>query len=367
MSVRRGWCPTAWRPMAAGDGLLLRVRPSMGRITAEQARLIARVAARHGNGAIDLTNRAALQLRGLDEAGWRAALDTLVAAELVDADPARETLPLLVAPDWRDGDDTHRIATALSARLAELPPLPAKFGIALDAGAGCVLGNASADLRVERADTGALMLRADGRPTGVAISAGEEVDLIRALADWFVASGGTAAGRMARHDAALPAWATGGLRPRRSTGALVDDPRSYPLPFGRIDAEALAALTDRDGLTALRLTPWRALLLEGVRAPKSDVGDLRHVDACVGAPACPQASVATRPLATELAPLIAGTLHVSGCDKGCARRTQSDVVLTGRDGRFDLALDARADTMPALRGLTYEQVLAHFKGLPRAA
>ena len=23
MSATRGWCPTAWRPMAAGDGLLL--------------------------------------------------------------------------------------------------------------------------------------------------------------------------------------------------------------------------------------------------------------------------------------------------------------------------------------------------------
>ncbi|SEL08014.1 precorrin-3B synthase [Sphingomonas palmae] len=367
MSVRRGWCPTAWRPMAAGDGLLLRVRPSMGRITAEQARLIADIAALHGNGAIDLTNRAALQLRGLDEAGWRAAIDRLVAAGLVDADPARETLPLLVAPDWREGDDTHRIATALSARWAELPPLPDKFGIAIDAGQVCVLGDASADLRVERADTGALMLRADGRATGIAVPVGEEVDAILALADWFVASGGTAAGRMARHNAALPDWATGGLCPRRSTGAPADDPPSYPLPFGRIDADALTALTQRVGLAALRLTPWRTLLLEGAPAPKSDLGYLRGIDACVGAPACPQGSVATRPLATELAPLIAGTLHVSGCDKGCARRTRADVVLTGRDGRFDLALNARADAPPVVCGLTYEQVLAHFKGFPRAA
>ena len=29
----RGWCPTAWRPMAAGDGLLVRVRPKLGRLT----------------------------------------------------------------------------------------------------------------------------------------------------------------------------------------------------------------------------------------------------------------------------------------------------------------------------------------------
>ncbi|WP_051083493.1 cobalamin biosynthesis protein CobG [Sphingomonas sp. Mn802worker] len=367
MSVRRGWCPTAWRPMAAGDGLLLRVRPPLGRITADQARLIADVAARHGNGAIDLTNRAALQLRGLGEAGWRVALDMLVDAGLVDADPVRDARSIMVAPDWRDGDDTLRIATALSVRLAELPQLPAKFGIAIDAGPACVLGDASADLRVERADTGALMLRADGRAGGIAVPTGEEVDAILALAKWFVATGGTAAGRMARHAAPLPVWATGNLRPRRSEGPLADDPRAYPLPFGRIAADVLKALTDQSGVTALRLTPWRALLLEGATAPRSDWSDLRHVDACIGAPACPQGSVATRPLATALAPLVIGTLHVSGCDKGCARRNRADVVLTGREGRFDLAIDARAGAPPIVRGLTHEQVLAHFKGLTRAA
>jgi len=25
----RGWCPTAWRPMMVGDGLLVRVRPPL--------------------------------------------------------------------------------------------------------------------------------------------------------------------------------------------------------------------------------------------------------------------------------------------------------------------------------------------------
>ena len=367
MTQRRGWCPTAWRPMAAGDGLLLRVRPAMGRVTADQALLIARLAARHGNHAIDLTNRAALQLRGLDEDGWRAALATLVEAELVDTDPARETPPLLVAPDWREGDDTHRIAAALSARLGELPALPAKFGIAVDAGAACVLGDASADLRVERAETGALMLRADGRATGVALSPGEEVDAVVALAQWFVASGGESARRMARHDAPLPGWAIGTWRPKRITADPAAGPDAYPLAFGRIHADTLALLAVRPGVHALRLTPWRALLLEGGAAPSSNAAALRHVDACVGAPACPQASVATRPLATALAALVTGTLHVSGCSKGCARRTPADLMLTGRDGLFDLAQDARADAPPLLCGLTSEQVLAHVKGHARAA
>ena len=36
MSAVRGWCPTAWRPMAAGDGLLARVRPPLGRLDRDQ-------------------------------------------------------------------------------------------------------------------------------------------------------------------------------------------------------------------------------------------------------------------------------------------------------------------------------------------
>ena len=73
MTVVRGWCPTAWAPMAAGDGLLLRVRPPFGRMTIAQWRVLGEVAQEHGNGAIDLTSRAGLQLRGLAPATCDAA------------------------------------------------------------------------------------------------------------------------------------------------------------------------------------------------------------------------------------------------------------------------------------------------------
>jgi precorrin-3B synthase len=31
---------------------------------------------------------------------------------------------------------------------------------------------------------------------------------------------------------------------------------------------------------------------------------------------------------------LAGTIHVSGCAKGCARSTPADYVLVGQDGRY---------------------------------
>ena len=61
----KGWCPTLLSPMQSGDGWLARVKPSAGVLSAAAARLIADAARRHGNGHIDLTSRANLQIRGL--------------------------------------------------------------------------------------------------------------------------------------------------------------------------------------------------------------------------------------------------------------------------------------------------------------
>lgn len=363
MTLVRGWCPTALRPMAAGDGLLVRVRPPLGRMTARQAVALAEGARLHGSGAIDLTNRAGLQVRGVSERGWPALVETLVSVGLVDSADDHAP-PLLVAPDWREGDDTHRIATALHACRAAFPPLPPKMGIAVDAGAASVLLDSPADFRIERATTGAVMLRAAGRATGAVLEPGAEAQAVVALARWFLESGGAAAGRMARHDAALPLVAAGTLRPIRPDSRA--RPGAHPLgaiigaPFGRIDAAALLQLVDA-GAGAFRVTPWRMLIAEGVGAGVAESVDpaLLSVDACVGAPACPQATVETRALALRLAAHL-GDVHVSGCAKGCARAGPAAVMLTGRDGRFDVALAARAGDPPRFAGLMPADVLARF-------
>lgn len=362
MSVVRGWCPTAHRPMAAGDGLLVRVRPALGRLTRAQVLGLCAAADRHGSGQIDLTNRANLQIRGVREQDWPALIATLCTLDLVDPDPVLEgRRALIVAPDWRNGDETHKIARDVTARLSELPALPAKFGFAIDAGTACVLPNDPADIRIERGEAGGLILRADGRATGAAVSADDAVDALTALAHWFVASGGVAAGRMARHDAPLPRWADQGDRPApaglasdQSLGAV------HGLPFGRIEAATLARLVQPASVVAVRITPWRRLIVEGGAAAEAADPAAISADACVGAPACPQASVATRAIAGRLAPYVDGPLHVSGCAKGCARALPAAVVLTARDGRFDLAFDAKAGDPPALPGLSEAQILAHF-------
>ena len=371
--VVKGWCPDAWRPMMAGDGLLVRVRPPLGRLTRVQALGLCEAATRHGNGQIDATTRANLQIRGVQEDSWRPLIDALLDLALIEPDPVREARAnILVALEWCVGDDTHRVVEELRARLSELPDLPGKVGFAIDAGPTPVLRDAPADFRIERAMSGSLILRADGRDLGIPLSHGTEVDRLIALAHWFVDSGGRANKRMARHDALLPEWVTATTPPAFAATALEPGPHplgmALGLPFGRIAATALTRLLEAEPICAIRMTPWHVVICEAdgpfqanpaefITDPSSPV---LHADACVGAPACPQATVETRALAHRLAPHVAGSLHVSGCAKGCARAAPADIVLTGRKGRYDLAYAARAGSLPAVRGLDAAQILAHF-------
>jgi precorrin-3B synthase len=370
--VVKGWCPDAWRPMMAGDGLLVRIRPPLSRLTRAQIIGLCAAAARHGMGQIDVTSRANLQIRGVSDDEWRPLIDAMLELGLIDPDPTREARAnILVAPDWREGDDTHRIASELRARLHELPELPGKVGFAIDAGTAPMLADAPADFRIERAASGHLILRADGRDRGTPLSPGTEVDQLIALACWFGETGGTASGRMARHHAPLPEWAAATIPPAACAPRLEPGPHALGLPFGRIEASALTHLLEAEpAIRAIRLTPWHIAILE-TESPLAATPDpaafiitpstaLLRTDACVGAPACPQATVETRNLARRLAPHVAGRLHVSGCAKGCARATTADVTLTGRDGRYDLAFDARAGAPPSRAGLDTAQILAQF-------
>ncbi|MCE7797121.1 cobalamin biosynthesis protein CobG [Sphingobium sufflavum] len=369
----RGWCPTAWRPMLAGDGLIVRVRPRLGQLSRAQILGLCEIANVHGNGMIDATSRANLQIRGVAEGNLPTLLDRLVALDLVDADRwMEERRAILVAPDWTEGDDSARIAGQLTARLGDLPDLPAKVGFGIDAGDAPVLGAGLADFRIERGADGGPILRAEGRATGVPVAVDAAAEALVALAHWFVESGGVVAGRMARHAAPLPDWARGEVAPAPARAPL--QPGRHALgvtcgvAFGSMAAGALATLVEDSGAQAVRLTPWRMLLLEGARAlspmPEGFIAEAGHpllrADACPGAPLCPQATVATRPLALRLARHLQGRLHISGCAKGCAHAGPVDVVATGRDGLFDLGLGARAGDPPSLSGLTPQQLLAHF-------
>jgi len=369
----KGWCPSAYRPMMSGDGLIVRVRPHAGRLDRAQVIGLCEAATQYGNGIIDLTNRANLQIRGVAQEDHAALVEALSVFGLLDADPAREARRnILVAPDWRASDATARLAEKLAQRVGELPALPAKFGFAVDAGEGPVLGDAPADIRIERGVGGGLIVRADGEAQGCPVAESEAIDAVVALAHWFAARGAEAK-RMVRllRSAPLPqAWQGEPPAPARARPKPGDDIGGPVLgaTFGQLPAHALADLMLESRSTALRVTPWRLFALEGARAlpthPFIEKPDdpLLRVDACPGAPACPAATVETRRLARALAGRVDGDLHVSGCEKGCARPRAADVTLVGRDGGFDLVRDGAPGDVPARRGLTAD-ALANGAGL----
>ncbi len=377
----KGWCPGAHRAMASGDGLLVRVRPRLARLTVVQAMGLCEVAQGWGSGLIDLTNRANLQLRGVMPPHHDAVIEALCSLDLLDADAAHEAWPaLLVAPSWQAGDDTERITCELAARLGELPALPPKFGFAVDAGPAPVLAEASADVRIERARSGGLIVRADGAAAGHPVTQAGAVDMALALATWFAATVGAiqpASRRMSRHLLAHPLPRN--LEPLEPPAPSTALPRPgmsalgpvYGVAFGQLEAAALARLLRDSGAAALRLTPCRTLILEAGRwldpagfLTAADAPLLR-VDACPGAPSCSSATVETRALARALAPALEtvtpgarASLHVSGCAKGCARARAADLTLVGRNGNFDLVRNGCAWDTPSQTGLPPEALLS---------
>lgn len=372
--VIQGWCPGALRPMMSGDGLVVRVRPRGGRLSPEQALGIARLAAAHGNGLIDLSARANVQLRGVRAASHAALVEGLGDLGLIDASaPVEARRNIVVTPFWAEGDGVQALAGDLDAALAQgdAPGTPGKFGYALDCGPLPVLADVSADIRIERAADGGLMVRADGAATGAPVTRETAAGVALDLARWFLASGGVSGGRgrMAAHlarGAALPeaftAVPAASHAPIAAPGpGQVAAGLLVALEFGQMRAETLALLA-RSG--ALRITPWRMILIEGARqAPEiggliDDPADpLLRVVACTGAPGCPQALVATRPLARALCSGLAPgqILHVSGCAKGCAHPGPAALTLVGRSGgRVDLIRRGGVADAPACRGLVPE-------------
>ncbi len=109
----KGWCPGALRPMESGDGLLVRLKPWGGAFTVAQAAGIAELAAHLGNGQIDLTRRANLQIRGLSEEALPELHRALDRLRLLDADAATEAARnVMVGPVA--GPDVRALTVALT-------------------------------------------------------------------------------------------------------------------------------------------------------------------------------------------------------------------------------------------------------------
>ena len=259
--TRADQCPGVFRPWAADDGNLVRLRLAGGHLPAGSLRALSEVATSYGDGNVHVTGRANLQLRGLGP----------ITPEVVAAIEATGLLPsrthelarnLMASPQTGHAGgraDLRPVVAELDRLLCADPvlaELPGRFLFVLDDGRGDLLDR-SADLGLVALDEGSAQLRIGDR-WGEVVPLAEAPATLVALAGSFLRSRTTE-----WHVGELP----GLLVPVRPPDRLTPLP-SRPLPYG--DVPGGEHVPAPDGIVDpalgdlgidLVVTPWRGVLV----------------------------------------------------------------------------------------------------------
>lgn len=321
--VAQGWCPSTYRIYDAPDGGLARVKVPGGILSTTQVAAVAAAARQFGNGTIDITSRANLQLRGIDSAD-AADLRTKLGAVALSAPTAEmedrrnvvasPTAGLVASRDDNADDEVLDVRPSVIAAVRGLDGLDRvsglthKFGVLIDGGGDPTLRAIALDLslgagRIAERDEvvfsvalGEALDVADGDV--VLAATPDAVESVVAAAARLCAAPphGIAPGRMVDVVRALGLGKALAELSRTAPIATVDPPRVVPrtrplasAPLGvhgdggagrawvgvrgreaTLTAGHFAALADMAkalGATDVRLTPWRSVIVAELSAP----------------------------------------------------------------------------------------------------
>jgi precorrin-3B synthase len=371
--VRADACPGALQTHAAADGALARVRLPGGIVTAGQLTVLAAAARDLGDGALELTSRGNVQLRGLGPGADVELAGRLTEASLLPSpahDRVRNVLASTLSGRTAGGHaDVRAWAAAVDTGLradADLAELPGRFLVTLDDGRGDVAGLGGDVGLLARAD-GTVALTLAGADSGVRVSAAEAADVVlaatRAYRDERAAQG-AAAWRLTE----LPGGVDGVLA---RLGAAVTHPEPVPpaqsagpvgavpqvdgrtalvaaVPFGRLDAATVGLLAA--ATSELQVTPQRSVAVPdldpsaaaALAAELTSAGLVLdpgspwlRVTACTGLPGCAKSLADVRAdaaaaLAADALPAGGARQHWAGCERRCGRPRGEvlDVVAT---------------------------------------
>lgn len=363
---------------AAEDGGLVRVRLPGGRIACAQLEAVAG-AARLGNGIVELTSRANLQIRGLPPGAGERVAELLSDAGLLPSAEHELVRNVLASPLAGRHPaalaETDEIVTELDRGLCDDPgmaALPGRFLFAVDDGSGLTRGaRADVALNAGPGDAGgAFALVLAGLSTSIRVSprkaAGTALAAARAFLDLASGSGGTVwrIGDLPDGASAVAALLGGRTVDDAVRGdARVLEPGISEQNDGRLAITALPPLArlDPDSIDSLRslarradgelrLSPWRTLTLRDVPRDAADalaraVADAGLVasadsgwtglSACSGIGACSKALLDVRASATRRAALRDGSSpseHWSGCERRCGQPPKVALSIAARRG-----------------------------------
>lgn len=271
---RQDRCPGVLRPWPAADGLLVRLRLVGGRLPVADLLSLLDVAERYGDGRVNVTGRANLQVRAFPGADGRLtdeALGALRSTGLVPSLTHDLVRNVMVSPQTGLAGgraDLRPVAARLDRELqseASLSTLPGRFLFVLDDGRGdlldrpCDLGLVALTDRLAQLRVGPRwgeVVDLDGA-SGHLLARAREFQEARGDgpgAPWHVAELSAPLGRPAAPDPRLPSPA-----PPLPFGA-VPGGTHHPWPESGLSRTDLPALP---GGTDLVVTPWHGVLVPG--------------------------------------------------------------------------------------------------------
>ncbi|MET0134266.1 MAG: hypothetical protein ABW215_11800 [Kibdelosporangium sp.] len=327
-------CPGAIAVHQAADGGLARVRVPGGTLSNAQLGTLLSAAVELGDGGLELTSRANIQIRALARGAEVELADRLWQAGLLPS-PSHERVRNVIASPLGDGQDLVNSIDQAICAAPDLAALPGRFLITVDDGRGDVSGLggdiglhgdalllAGQDTGLRSADPVPLVLRAAREflaIRGEAWRVSEVPDGVQRIADRLGPAG------PARLDIPLPVPMPFGPAGNRIVAGV---------PLGRLSRQQARALCDL--APWVRLTPWRSVVVPAaaglaaaglITDPESP---WRGVTACAGRPGCAKSLSDVRADAAAWVQTRtgAGSVHWSGCERRCGRPAGNVVEMT---------------------------------------
>ncbi|MDQ1732381.1 MAG: precorrin-3B synthase [Pseudonocardiales bacterium] len=376
-------CPGALTLHQAADGLLARIRVPGGVLSATALIGLAELSAELGDGRLELTSRANLQLRGLDATAATELATRLQTLGLLPSLAHERVRNILGSPlsglDGLGQADTIDLVQSLDRELCanvRLAELPGRFLFGVDDGRGDIAA-AATDVTLIAISASKIRLW----PGDFAVDASHAVTVALALAEAFLDErntqtdpAGQAAWRIAdlvdgprlvarralhrlraRGIQALPSepalGVLAGFAPEAPLALGVAEQRNglhsltVQIPLGRLLPEQAQVLAEISGRRGIRITPWRSIVATDVADPVTaaesahdaglgteDSSPWLGVTACAGRPGCAKAladvqhdaravAMATRTAAASTSLPV----HWSGCSRRCGRPAGASV------------------------------------------